>query len=45
MGVSNAAYYAGWMAYFLLNGLFLSLVFIGVLTGAGLLSESTVGFG
>lgn len=45
MGASNTAYYAGWMVYYLLNGIFLSLVFIGVLTGAGLFSGSNTSFG
>jgi hypothetical protein len=45
MGASNTAYYAGWMAYYLLNGIFLSLVFVGALTAAGLINNSTTSFG
>lgn len=45
MGASNTAYYAGWMAYYLINGIFLSLVFIGILTAAGLINSSNTSFG
>jgi hypothetical protein len=38
MGASNIAYYTAWMYYFILNGLFLSLVFIGILAAAGLMN-------
>ena len=45
MGVTNTAYYAGWMLYYTLNGLFISLVFMGVLSAAGLFKDSSVSFG
>jgi hypothetical protein len=45
MGASNAAYYSGWMVFSLLNGIFISAVFIGILTATGLLSGTGAGFG
>lgn len=45
MGASNMAYYSGWIVYYLLNGIFLSVVFIGVLTAAGLFKDSNISFG
>ena len=45
MGTSNAAYYSGWLVFNVLNGFFISLLFIGVLEAAGLFSESTGSFG
>jgi hypothetical protein len=45
MGTSNAAYYCAWLAFYLLNGIFISLIFIGALSAAGLLTGSSASFG
>lgn len=39
MGASFSSYLLSWIVFFLLNGLFLSLVFIAILTGAGVFSS------
>ena len=44
-GVSNAAYYSAWLLYYILNGLFISAVFMAGLAAAGLLSVAKVSFG
>ena len=45
MGTSNAAYYSGWMVFSILNGIFISVVFIGLLAATGLLSGTGASFG
>lgn len=45
MGTSNAAYYSGWLVFNILNGVYISLLFIGILEAIGLFSESTASFG
>lgn len=45
MGVSNRAYYSGWMAFFILNGIFLSVVFISIINGIGVFNNLSVSFG
>lgn len=45
MGISNAAYYSGWMVFSLLNGIFISTVFIGILASTGLFSGIGTSFG
>ena len=45
MGASNAAYYSGWLFFSILNGIYISLLFIGILDAIGLFSEANNSFG
>lgn len=45
MGTTNSAYFTGWFLFFILNGVFLSAVYVGTLQGLGVFKESTVSFG
>lgn len=45
MGISNGAYYMGWIVFNLINGLAVSLIFIGVLAITGLFSGEDTNFG
>jgi hypothetical protein len=40
MGLSNAGYFAGWFTYFILNGVFLSVLFMGLLASAGVFNDT-----
>lgn len=44
MGLSNAAYYCAWMLFYIINGLFLSVIFIGVLEAAGIFNDMGISF-
>ena len=45
MGASNASYYSGWLVFNILNGIYISLLFIGILEAIGLFSETSYSFG
>ncbi len=45
MGLSKMAYFAGWMVFYLLNCLCISLILIGSLTVAGALDDYSLSFG
>jgi hypothetical protein len=45
MGTSNAAYFSGWFAFFIINGIFLSVVYILILNGIGVFHNASAGFG
>ncbi len=45
MGATNAAYYSGWMVFFIINGAILSLIYINVLNAIGIFKEAPVGLG
>ena len=45
MGTTNSAYLTGWFMFFILNGVFLSVVYVGTLQGLGVFNNSTVSFG
>jgi len=45
MGVTNSAYFSAWFSFFLLNGIFLSVVFIGLLALVGVFDNSGFTFG
>ena len=45
MGITNTSYYSGWLTFYLLNGFFLSIVFIGICAAAGVLSDTGFSFG
>jgi len=45
MGVSNSAYFTGWFTFFIINGIFLSVVFIGLLASVGVFNDSSFTFG
>jgi hypothetical protein len=45
MGVSNSAYLTGWLTFFIINGVFLSVVFIALLHAAGIFSSSSFTIG
>ncbi len=44
MGLSNAAYYCAWMFFYILNGLFLSIIFVGILEGVGIFNDIGISF-
>jgi len=39
MGASFSSYLFSWITFFLLNGILLSIIFIAILTGAGVFSS------
>jgi hypothetical protein len=45
MGTTNSAYFSGWFMFFISNGVFLSVVYIGLLHIVGAFKDSSVSFG
>jgi hypothetical protein len=45
MGTTNSAYFSGWFAFFIFNGVYLSVIYILVLHWIGVFSQSSVSFG
>ena len=45
MGATNLAYFSGWFVFFILNGLILSLIFVGLIIVSGVLSTSYLSYG
>lgn len=45
MGTTNSAYFAGWLLFFILNGVFLSVIYVGALQGIGVFNDASVSFG
>lgn len=45
MGMSNTAYYCAWMVFYLIDGFIISLIFMGILSAAGIFAGSSLSFG
>ena len=39
MGLSNAAYYSGWIVFYLIDGLIISVIFMGILSAANVFTS------